>query len=536
MSIAGSLKNATKKIGKVAAKESAGFAGRFAKGFIEGFFDVSVDKFKKKSKPSKTKPKSSATKKKNPVSVGVSRSTPKKANPVNNPSLSSIDAQIKEINKTLLGIKKTQDKDLNAKIAQAVQENRLDRENQLEAANDNEPDAIKEEKEGPEIGQLQNSLDGFIKSLDDAIDKINNLDFSSGGGFFDSVSSGKRKNKPKTTNLKKKPGKLPKGINPTDLLDRNGKELRGAARASRIEKLVAERGLSRGGMLGAGKVVGKLTKEKIANIARPLLQKAGLKATAKSIPLIGAGLGAAFAVSRLLDGDVVGAGLEAVSGIGSVATAIPATLISIARDIYHDTYGVQPEEDPQGKERFENLLTVVKQVAADEFVEQKKEDATSKKAAPSLQTHFKPLSDNEWNSRWKATQGPQTAQQVQKPTVTHQSAMSSTPKSESKAPERSTGYSVDSSDKSNPVPAPSQAATPVYKGSDEGTKIQNASMAVEKMANSVDDQPIVDSRNVFPQQAAPRPNEISSSAAPVPDPNYYNGYDLFDQLYFTAAA
>ena len=80
--------------------------------------------------------------------------------------------------------------------------------------------------------------------------------------------------------------------------------------------------------------------------------KAVASAVGKSIPFLGAAIGVGFALSRLMDGDVVGAGLEAVSGIGSVATAIPATVALLAKDIYEDVYGIRPESDPLVAERM----------------------------------------------------------------------------------------------------------------------------------------------------------------------------------------
>jgi hypothetical protein len=99
----------------------------------------------------------------------------------------------------------------------------------------------------------------------------------------------------------------------------------------------------------AGKAgVGALIKKAIAK----RVPKAVGSALGKSIPFLGAAIGVGFALSRLMDGDVVGAGLEAVSGIGSFATAIPATVALIAKDIYQDVYGIKPESDPQFGERM----------------------------------------------------------------------------------------------------------------------------------------------------------------------------------------
>jgi len=97
-------------------------------------------------------------------------------------------------------------------------------------------------------------------------------------------------------------------------------------------------------------------KEGIAALIKKAIAKRVPKAVGsalgKSVPFLGAAIGVGFALSRLMDGDVVGAGLEAVSGIGSFATAIPATIALVAKDIYQDVYGVKPESDPQFGERI----------------------------------------------------------------------------------------------------------------------------------------------------------------------------------------
>lgn len=67
----------------------------------------------------------------------------------------------------------------------------------------------------------------------------------------------------------------------------------------------------------------------------PVLFSKGLL---KSIPVAGAVIGVAFGIQRLLKGDVPGAGIELVSGIGSLLTAIPATAYQAARDLYGEYY------------------------------------------------------------------------------------------------------------------------------------------------------------------------------------------------------
>jgi hypothetical protein len=68
------------------------------------------------------------------------------------------------------------------------------------------------------------------------------------------------------------------------------------------------------------------------------LPKMLAKGVLKSIPYVGALIGIVFGIDRLIKGDVPGAGLEVVGGVGSLATAIPATAYQAARDLYGEYY------------------------------------------------------------------------------------------------------------------------------------------------------------------------------------------------------
>ena len=112
---------------------------------------------------------------------------------------------------------------------------------------------------------------------------------------------------------------------------------------------------------GAGKSVAT----KIATSLAKRIPKAMAGGVAKSIPFLGAAIGAGFAVSRLVQGDYVGAALEGVSGIGSAATAIPATVALMAKDVYQDVYGVAPENDPEAKTRMAEITDQTTKAATD---------------------------------------------------------------------------------------------------------------------------------------------------------------------------
>ena len=97
------------------------------------------------------------------------------------------------------------------------------------------------------------------------------------------------------------------------------------------------------------------------------------KGLLKSIPVAGAVIGVAFGIQRLLKGDVPGAGIELVSGIGSLLTAIPATAYQAARDLYNEYYTYEESgkpavleydlaQDPKGTEqRIQELSAKIAQ-------------------------------------------------------------------------------------------------------------------------------------------------------------------------------
>lgn len=137
---------------------------------------------------------------------------------------------------------------------------------------------------------------------------------------------------------------------------------------------------------GAGKSVAT----KIATSLAKRIPKAMAGGIAKSIPFLGAAIGAGFAISRLVQGDYVGAALEGVSGLGSAATAIPATVALMAKDVYQDVYGVAPENDPEAKTRMAEITDQTTKSATDflkgtpEAKEKTEEKPKSAEATPPI--------------------------------------------------------------------------------------------------------------------------------------------------------
>lgn len=113
------------------------------------------------------------------------------------------------------------------------------------------------------------------------------------------------------------------------------------------------------------------------------------KIVGKGIPGLGWLIGGGFAISRLMKGDVVGAGLELGASAGSLLTSIPLTIVSLARDIYTESYGTPPEADPESAPRLEEVKTGVTGAVDEELEklglkEKKKDDAAIQKSEQDL--------------------------------------------------------------------------------------------------------------------------------------------------------
>jgi hypothetical protein len=117
-------------------------------------------------------------------------------------------------------------------------------------------------------------------------------------------------------------------IEESQLLDKAGNPLRGAARNARIRKLTAESALK---------------------IAEKQGGKSVAKFLVKKIPFVGLVAGLGFGIQRALEGDFTGAGLEVGSGVASIFPGI-GTAASIAidvglagRDLYSPTATLAPD-------------------------------------------------------------------------------------------------------------------------------------------------------------------------------------------------
>jgi len=134
-----------------------------------------------------------------------------------------------------------------------------------------------------------------------------------------------------------------------DLLSGSKKAV-GAAAAKETVKDVAK---------GASKPTLKAVVKKVA-------ASAGGKMLAKAIPGVALVAGLFSAASRAFEGDLKGAAAEAtlgaaatIPGVGTAAS-VAGNVALLARDIYKEYYGVQPEDDPQAKERLQEIVDMLK--------------------------------------------------------------------------------------------------------------------------------------------------------------------------------
>lgn len=283
--------------------------------------------------------------------------TPTRVSNDNSPTLQTLEKQFNLIANQLKILESITKKQQDNFVSQLLSNESSNKESILESGKhgDLEPGGSNLELEplNDEIAKLSNSISSLIDILDEKAQESN------GNSFLDNLKERYGFEKPKV-------GKADKAA-------------RAARReASMVEKLAANDNISKiskTGRLGkAADVIGRgirsgtqaasrlggSTSKAIEKLAAPIIEKGLGKTVLKSIPILGAAAGAGFAIGRLLEGDVIGAGLDAASGLGGPLTAIPAFVASTVRDIYSAMYGIQPEEDPNAGDRMSEITTVVK--------------------------------------------------------------------------------------------------------------------------------------------------------------------------------
>lgn len=330
---------------------------------------------------------------------------PRKAIAKSNPNLITLGKQLDSLVKLAGSIGVLSKKHQELLVENIKQANKVARENNLERKTQPERQAVNQDSLAPlgdivaDIAKTLGKLNGVVEQKQEEVadSKPSFLEnFLDRRGFGNDYRESKTKRKAKREAAAAKrvyersvEGRASK-FKPEQLLDKNGKPLNRSQLPLRLGRLEreAQRGTVLGRVKSAGsslvraatsnsiaKKIGKglaagtaratvgrdAMKTTVKKLAGPLISKALGSTALKSIPIIGAVAGLGFAASRLVEGDVVGAGLDAASGLGGPMTAIPALVASIARDIYSDVYGVKPEQDGGFTKRIGALMDSVKE-------------------------------------------------------------------------------------------------------------------------------------------------------------------------------
>ena len=140
----------------------------------------------------------------------------------------------------------------------------------------------------------------------------------------------------------------------------------------------------------AGKTVEKIIgKEAVEAIAKKRLPKILLKSGLKKIPGVSLIAGLAFGASRLADGDLTGAALEAGSGalgtvpVAGTAASIAADIAIAGRDIYKEVYNEEPDPtNPKFGERMGVINNVIQDMMKSKVEEPKPEELRPKQYNP----------------------------------------------------------------------------------------------------------------------------------------------------------
>lgn len=291
--------------------------------------------------------------------------TPTRVSNDNNPTVSSLEKQFKIVANQLRLLESISKRQQDNKVLEVLNRNNKSQESILEQNNaaelqNNQDLGSQIEPLNDQLVALSNSISSLIDILEDKQDeaKTDNGQQSFWEDIKDRYLGEDRKSK-RVRQSRAAGSTANKELKAVERIAANDNQLASMSRRGRVADVIGK-GLRKGEQL-ATKLGGSTTKA-IEKLALPIIEKGLGKTVLKSIPIVGAVAGVGFAVDRLLHGDVVGAGLDAVSGLGGPLTAIPALIASTARDIYSAVYGVQPEEDPNASERMSEVTSVVKGV------------------------------------------------------------------------------------------------------------------------------------------------------------------------------
>jgi uncharacterized membrane protein YgcG len=532
---------------------------------------------------------------------------PQKVNTPNSSTLSYLSKQINylaDVAANIGAITREQQDNLREQIKDA---NRIAKEQQMESAGDLVQNAATGSAIDPGRDIISEFYEALAKITEIVEDKVREQqDNTAGGRFLDFFSNrtglGKfreaRKEAAKKPKLRrgveynerlgryvdKKTGRVVreadalknlKTVDPSNLRTRAG--LVDQARAvskpglirrgisSATDKLtnVIGKGVGAGrakGLRGAAAAGGKIGKDAIVRVARPLVKSALAKTAIKSIPLVGAAAGGIFAIGKLLQGDVVGAGLEAASGLGGPLTAIPALVASLARDVYISAFNTNPEVDPLFSQRMgmvnDAVSGIVKSQLGEKITTAGDENIQPQQTptgAPVLKTTPPPSPDGQTQAGGGSS-GASGGGGSMAPASGGSSSggggsagtdggATATPTS---APSSSGSLAGETGASTTPVPETAATATKKLEGEEGTAPAEGASPSIksqvgEKLLNASSSESQTAPSMSTTGQPAPKPSRTPTTRpgakgmGDVPDPGYSDLGSFASQLYFGAA-
>lgn len=456
-----------------------------------------------------------------------------------NPSIDTISKQVGELVKIAKKLGITSEKQEAELIKASQTKERAGQESKLEAANDNDASMVGGgDLSGGAITALEPEINKLIKAISDLRESIESQ--GSGGGVGSALAAGAA-----TVATLGRGGMqaIGKGASAVG----RGVAAVGGKLSTAAEKIANKVGI---GTAKAKKTVaaaglkGAALKQAIAKVAKPLVVKGIAKTAIKSIPLVGAIAGLGFALGRLIKGDVVGAGLDAVSGLGGPLTAIPALVASLTRDVYQGVYGVYPEQDPLAGERLSEIKNTIEDIAKEELGEkvEKKEDkkpAAETLPPPTPRMEARPTSapvpsvpSEGGASPASAPSGGGDASPTTSPAPTPEAGGSGGGGS----PAAPTPEAKKETDNSTPPAPPISGSAPSsgtpLPGGESGAAISAASDAASA-ASGAETAP---GSAIIAPATTPTTRPNATGMGDVPEPSYLSAGDLVKTIYFGAVA
>ena len=315
---------------------------------------------------------------------------PSRVSNVSNPTFATISTQLDKLIKTANKIGLHTKAQQQALLNQIGQSKRIAKEQQLENKAPAIPELPSTDNSGSTLGPLDTSVDALIEKIDNLSETVDGLTNGSTGGMgglpgnMSRRPRGGRAGAPPAAIVNAAPslasisaagpvgGAAPAAA--PSFLKRAALAIGAGTAAIRTAAPVAMgaasakvAGLMSTGFKATKNATGSI-KAAVRRVAGPIIGKALGRTVLKSIPLVGLGVGAAYAVGRLMQGDVVGATVELGSGVAGPLTAVPALAASVTRDTYASVYGVQPEQDPNFKQRYPELKSAIEEMIKEQLM------------------------------------------------------------------------------------------------------------------------------------------------------------------------